>query len=113
MILRTLVVLALLLGAVAPPGAAAMDAAPEPASHSGHHGPDHAPAQPAPDGHSGGHPADCCSLPGCDCGCAAPQVLSFMAAAVSAAWERAPAAFAFVDTTPAPSFIAAPFRPPA
>jgi hypothetical protein len=108
-LLRALLVLALMLNGTAMPPAAAMDDAPDAATHAGHHGMDDAPDEAPADKASG----DCCDDIGCGCGCAGPQTVPLPVAGTLRAWDRAPAAFTFKVAPFSASLVTAPFRPPA
>ncbi len=108
-LIRALLVLALMLNGAAPPPAAAMDDAPDAATHAGHHGMDH-PSDQAPADKPLG---DCCEGMGCGCGCAGPQTLSLPVAVPLRAWDRAPAVPTLEGVRFSASLIVAPFRPPA
>lgn len=105
-LIRALFVLALMLNGAAPPPAAAMDDAPDAATHAGHQGMDHQ----APDDQPSG---DCCDGTGCDCGCAGPQMVPLLVAATPRAWDKAPAVPTLEGVRFSASLIVAPFRPPA
>ncbi|HUO81789.1 MAG TPA: hypothetical protein VM616_02905, partial [Gammaproteobacteria bacterium] len=108
-VLRALFVLALMLNGAAPPPAAAMDDAPDAATHAGHHGMDH-PSDQAP----ADQPTDdCCVGMGCGCGCAGPQMVPLPVATPLRIWDRASAVPTLEGVRFSASLIVAPFRPPA
>jgi hypothetical protein len=108
-LIRALLVLALMLNGAAPPPAAAMNDAPDAATHAGHQGMDH-PSDQAPDDQPFG---DCCDGMGCGCGCAGPQMVPLPVVATPRAWDRASAVPTLEGVRFSASLIVVPFRPPA
>ena len=114
---RALLALVLLLNSLAMPPAIALHVATGMASHAGHaaHPAPAASGTDAPMAHHIGDMTggDCCDTARCDCGCAAPHVLTLPVSQPGTAWRTALPGFAFVVKSFHSSPLPALFRPPA
>jgi hypothetical protein len=122
-LIRVLIAVMLLLSGLAVPPASASHVTTDATSpsHDGH-GQDSTPADPGPEGSHSHHSTDvsndmagndCCEIPGCDCGCAAPHAATLPVSLPRVSWGMALSEFAFAVKSFHSSPLSTPFRPPA